>query len=544
MSNKSLKLSKLVDRYRFAELEPQSVVPPGSTVELVAATDEQLSDAQGALVLGIGIHDPDEALQEIERWGRAGATAIVLRHGALPEEAPLAALLSTAPIVVLTLGGGMPWLRFSALVVAELESSAAPPVDYSGRAQSELFDLADSIAVLVDGPVTIEDLASRILAFSSDQNRADEPRQIAILEREIPAANTAILREEGAFDRLYASAEPVFLPSSAIKNMRPRVVMRIQAGKELLGSIWAVVEEPLSPLQAKGMQELASIVALVLMRRRLTEEAYHQARVSLATRFISGGSSAAAAALELGIADAPTFAIAIRRGLGTEWDPSTLHSQRSLARSLSTFVTSVNPQSVVAEVDGTIYVVAALRRRAKASVPFRYDEDARRFAEGLLRHVSREGALIGYGEVVEDITQLARSRRQADIAVRVCQASGGRTPVLAWRDAQVESLLIELTDAMLARHEGIAHPLSRVFEAEQRTGLVLVETLSAYLEHLGDVTSAAASLFVHPNTFRYRLRKIAAEAQVDLSDRQTRFELLLQLRLHKRQSPGTSSGVV
>ena len=109
---------------------------------------------------------------------------------------------------------------------------------------------------------------------------------------------------------------------------------------------------------------------------------------------------------------------------------------------------------------------------------------------------------------------------------------------------QVDGLLLELADSMLARHESIAHPLSRVIEAEQRTGLVLVSTLAAYLEHLGDVTAAAASLFVHPNTFRYRLRKLSVEAQVDLTDRQTRFELFLQLRLIETQSRLKSTALV
>lgn len=38
---------------------------------------------------------------------------------------------------------------------------------------------------------------------------------------------------------------------------------------------------------------------------------------------------------------------------------------------------------------------------------------------------------------------------------------------------------------------------------------VLVETLRARLDAFGDVNAAAAVLFVHPNTFRYRLRRLA-----------------------------------
>ena len=39
--------------------------------------------------------------------------------------------------------------------------------------------------------------------------------------------------------------------------------------------------------------------------------------------------------------------------------------------------------------------------------------------------------------------------------------------------------------------------------------LTLVDTLAAYLERTGSLEGAARELFVHPNTVRYRLRRIA-----------------------------------
>ena len=39
-------------------------------------------------------------------------------------------------------------------------------------------------------------------------------------------------------------------------------------------------------------------------------------------------------------------------------------------------------------------------------------------------------------------------------------------------------------------------------------------------------------VFIHPNTFRYRLRKLSERADLDLADPDTRFSLMLQLRLN------------
>ena len=41
----------------------------------------------------------------------------------------------------------------------------------------------------------------------------------------------------------------------------------------------------------------------------------------------------------------------------------------------------------------------------------------------------------------------------------------------------------------------------------------------------------AASLHVHPNTFRYRLSKLKGMAALDLDDPNVRFRLMVHLRL-------------
>jgi hypothetical protein len=58
-----------------------------------------------------------------------------------------------------------------------------------------------------------------------------------------------------------------------------------------------------------------------------------------------------------------------------------------------------------------------------------------------------------------------------------------------------------------------------------------VETLRAWLEAFGDVIAASAAMFVHPNTFRYRLRRLAEVGQLDLADPEVRFAAMLELRI-------------
>lgn len=62
-------------------------------------------------------------------------------------------------------------------------------------------------------------------------------------------------------------------------------------------------------------------------------------------------------------------------------------------------------------------------------------------------------------------------------------------------------------------------------------GTHLVETLRAWLDAFGDVAVAAARVYTHPNTFRYRLRRLSEISGLDLTDPEARFSAMVQLRL-------------
>lgn len=72
--------------------------------------------------------------------------------------------------------------------------------------------------------------------------------------------------------------------------------------------------------------------------------------------------------------------------------------------------------------------------------------------------------------------------------------------------------------------------LARLEDYDAQHDALLVATLSAWLDSFGDVTAAAAACFVHPNTFRYRLRRVKEIGGIDLSDPEERFAVMLELR--------------
>ena len=60
---------------------------------------------------------------------------------------------------------------------------------------------------------------------------------------------------------------------------------------------------------------------------------------------------------------------------------------------------------------------------------------------------------------------------------------------------------------------------------------VLVQTLRAYLDSFGDVAAAAEQLHVHPNTVRYRVRRIEKLMSTSLADPDVRLLFSLGLRV-------------
>ena len=78
--------------------------------------------------------------------------------------------------------------------------------------------------------------------------------------------------------------------------------------------------------------------------------------------------------------------------------------------------------------------------------------------------------------------------------------SGAPRPVLA-RELLPERALMGDASAIVALHTDVMRPLADA-------GPTLIETLNAYLDCGGAIEACARKLFVHPNTVRYRLKRI------------------------------------
>jgi hypothetical protein len=399
--------------------------------------------------------------------------------------------------------------------------------------------VANAIGSLLDAPVTIEDRSSRILTFSGRQDEADESRIQTILGRQVPDRFTRGLEAHGVFRQLYGSDRPVWI-SAEVLDMHEvsvgRVAIAVRAGDEILGTIWAAVDAPLDLAREQSLVDAAKLVALHLLRMRAGADVERRLVSELVATALEGGAGTVDALSRLGLAGRPLVVLAMEL-VGADADPGTLslarreaERQRS-ADALAVHLTALHPGSVVAVVGGVCYAVLPVTAEPVSGA----DERAAAVAtEFLQRTGGRVPGMIGVGVVAPDVSALTRSRDSADRALRVLRSGTSSRRVARASDVHIESLMLQLADLAAAEGHQTSGPVARLaaYDAAHRTQLV--ETLRAWLDAFGDAISASAQVHVHPNTFRYRLRRISEVGGIDLDDADSRFAAMLELRLLHR----------
>ncbi|MEV5835445.1 helix-turn-helix domain-containing protein [Nocardia sp. NPDC052112] len=133
----------------------------------------------------------------------------------------------------------------------------------------------------------------------------------------------------------------------------------------------------------------------------------------------------------------------------------------------------------------------------------------------------------GVGRVCAEPADYRRSRADAELAIQIARARQRRA--MAADELKTWQLLAPASDAttLSERAEWILRPL---LEADRRNDRDDLATLRAWLANDRHRARTAAALFVHENTVRYRLKRIARILDVDLQNPDSRFPIELAVR--------------
>lgn len=135
------------------------------------------------------------------------------------------------------------------------------------------------------------------------------------------------------------------------------------------------------------------------------------------------------------------------------------------------------------------------------------------------------------GPTVPDLLSATRSAHAAAAGLRACAA---------WPDAPRPVLADDLLpERALAGDQAARRQLvEEIYTPLDEAGSALLETLSVYLEQASSLEGAARMLFVHPNTVRYRLRRVTDVTGYAPSDVRSAFTLRIALALGRLDAVG------
>jgi purine catabolism regulator len=124
-------------------------------------------------------------------------------------------------------------------------------------------------------------------------------------------------------------------------------------------------------------------------------------------------------------------------------------------------------------------------------------------------------------------SEAGRSLREAGYALQICRVEGRPSADFASLGTYRLLLTLQEPDALRAFADSVLAPLDR-YDAEH--GGELIPSLRAFLDHNARWEAAAAGLFVHRHTLRYRMRKVEELTGRDLGLPHDRMEFWLALR--------------
>jgi hypothetical protein len=286
--------------------------------------------------------------------------------------------------------------------------------------------------------------------------------------------------------------------SDEIFDVAPRALARslnLQQTVQLIKVTIDVVEDQVPHLAAPGEEtilreavlrfsrEVAFAAARVYARAAESRGAWDARLQALLVDALLRGDSSdvmASRAAALGWADAPPVAVAVGRSPGGE-SSAVIHALYRAARRIGVdIIGGVHGDRLVVVLGGAPDPLAATE---KLLVGF------------------GDGAVV-VGPAVPSLDQAAESARAALSGYRAAPAWPAAPRPVSAADLLPERALAGDSEARRVLRQD-------VYGALTRSGGELLETLDAFFAAGGVLESTARALFVHPNTVRYRLRRIA-----------------------------------
>jgi len=513
---------------------------PGQVAVMLAGDPESLENAR-ALADTLGEGDAVALLVVIP-----ADEAVAWHEGAWPDRETPVVGVSVSHDKLFCLVGQL--LRLFPSRTAR-HSSALPDSTRRGVALASLQHIADELALHTSTIVTIKDTEFEVLAFSAAQGAGDA----AVAPCRVSPEAVALMRRSGLLAQLNKTSVPLRMPPVESAGLGPRVVMPIRGlDKEVLGYI-RIVEG----VKERGLEESFRDDITQAAKKAAVPVLYHRALKNprecavwdfldaLFAGMVDSDRGARAQLRELGCKPLPyCFVMVFGVDLACEDEegdgPQEEEDRRlQLCQQHLRAYQAVGP--VLAKSCRHGYGLARMGDMVEILVfweDFLDKQDVRRLARDVYsRMVSsvctpRLKLSAGVGGVTQQMNTLFRSYQEAVGAVDI-----GRSLWGPGRLTYADDLGLLRALAEKSKTPGIGEAFTRFWgvleEYDFRHGTELSRTVATFLDCLGSIRRSAKSLYVHPNTVLYRLRKAEQLTAMALNDPNVRMLVHLELKLRQ-----------
>lgn len=387
--------------------------------------------------------------------------------------------------------------------------------------------IASTLARVVHNPVIVQDQFYQVMAAC---DAAGAPAELAPISRAMLAIHSSSHGDQNP----RAPFELQAMPKRGFD--RPRAVAPVLSGRQLLGYVsLELCELPAPPLTARALAQAATVVALEMVKDRLTHEVELRQRRGFADDLLSGRFDDPAQMRDRGrylghdlrgpfqvlVFDIDQFGHYVtEKSLS---DSEIYGLRRRFLDALLAVAKTHEPHAVVAgRHDQLAFILSAMNEHGRQTV-----EHVIASVERICRQTLPDLTIsAGVGKSYSDLAEIPTSYTEASRALHVIRRLNARGKTITYADLGVQRLLFQVENP--AELLEFAHTrMGPVLTYDRRHEGVLLQALEAYLQANQSTPEAAVRLDLHPNTLRYRLRKVEELLDASLAN----INVLIDLQL-------------
>ncbi|MFB8386751.1 PucR family transcriptional regulator [Microbacterium sp. NPDC055910] len=422
----------------------------------------------------------------------------------------------------------VPWGQLHGLVERMIasapEADTAPPDGTPERPQAgDLFAIANSLADQVNGYVSIDDMQSRVLAFSPLDEHADQLRRDSILGRGAPPGHREQLRAQGVWDQL--SRPGRVLEFGRDGEIQPRLAAGIidERTQRHLGTIW--VQQGATQFAPRARQILAAGAALAaraIARADRVESRDSETLLQLLGLRRSTESRRTLAAI-LGLEESRTWML-VAFALASDEIPAEPFAA-STAAVIALHAAVIRQKAQVAIAQSIAYVLIPDPPPASTILPW-----AER-TSGALSSQLKVSMRCAMGPSVESPRELPVARETVEAMLKNSSVEG-TSGVTTYESKRAHLQVSRAVRTLWERGVLTGAAVEAILASPYVDGRELLRTIDVYFREGKSPQRASRALHLHPNTLRQRLKRVERVTGMSLEDDQERLLLELEVRAH------------